>query len=462
MNFDEILSQFSFRNLIDVLLVAVLIYQAAKLLRSSRAWQVTIGMLMIVFAYWFSGALELETINWVISRFFSYLIIVVIVLFQDDIRRLLTQFGSGQFVSGIEERSGLQVIDEMMAAAQKLSHERLGGLVVFERGIGLERLYFHSVRLESLISEQLLISIFQSFSPLHDGAVIVRRNRIICASAHLPLSKNPRLGKKLGTRHSAAVGISEQSDAVVLVVSEETGGISIAVEGELLRQPSVEAARTRLVEYLLPKRSLSATQRFLEGNVLAGINIMWLSLRRNVKGEKRYGGPERRMSVGRRPRKAGDSGYSSAEGPSSLLPAKGTALELRFPGVPPQVTHVEGSGGAVQPLTLNLSGSLVDSGSRSGSSASGSQEVSDERNATGRGSEIEENRPSALKQSLAAAALDEESDSLFPVPEAPTPLPAELNADNAVSVDELTELDVEEVEERKNGDDSSETKGGSR
>lgn len=445
MNLDETLSQISVRNAIDILLVALLIYQIMAMLRGSRAAQVVLGMLVIVGAYAISSVFDLETINWIISKFYSYLIIVVIVLFQDDIRRLLTRFGSGEFVSEVEARSGLVVIDEVMSAAQKLSHERLGALVVFERAIGLERLYFHSVGLEAVVSEQLLISVFQSFSPLHDGAVIIRRNRIVCAAAHLPLSKNPRLGKKLGTRHSAAVGISEQTDAVVLVVSEETGGISIAVDGELLRQPSVDVARARLAELLLPKRNPSAFQRFLEGNVLAGVNIILLTLRRGVRGKQRYSGPERRQG-GRRSAYSTDMNSSYPHGPEGSS-NEGLVFDMRFPGAAPEIAVVDSSRVA-QPVSISAMSKSDDAGRGGGSF--GRDDDQEEETVISSVEDLEaeeESRPSALEQSLAAAALDEEHGRLFLAPEHPTPPPREVSLATSMVMEPEPEQSKKEKDE---------------
>ncbi len=249
----DLLLNLGWRTMLDILLVGVLFYQIIAMLKGTRAAQVLIGMLFIFLAYVLSSLLELETLNWIISKFYSSFIFVVIVLFQDDIRRLLTRFGRGPFVSGLDENSGLRVIDEVVNAAKYLSHDRIGALVVFERGIGLDRLYDHAVRVEALVSEQLLICIFQSFSPLHDGAVIIQKNRMSCASAQLPLSKNPTFSKKLGTRHSAAVGIAEETDAVVLVVSEETGHISVAWDGQLQKQGNIDAVRRTLISLLMPQ-----------------------------------------------------------------------------------------------------------------------------------------------------------------------------------------------------------------
>jgi diadenylate cyclase len=248
----EFFANLGWRTALDVFLVAVLFYQIIALLKGTRATQVLVGLLVIFLAYLLSSILGLETLNWIIGKFYSSFIFVVIVLFQDDIRRLLTRFGRGPFVSGLDEVSGFRVIDEIVNAAKYLSHDRIGALIVFERGIGLDKLYDHAVRIDSLVSEQILVCIFQSFSPLHDGAVIVQKNRLTCASAQLPLSKNANFSKKLGTRHSAGVGISEETDAVVLIVSEETGTISIAADGLLHKQANIESVRRSLIHFLMP------------------------------------------------------------------------------------------------------------------------------------------------------------------------------------------------------------------
>jgi diadenylate cyclase len=273
--------------MIDISLVAVLFYQIISMLRGTRAAQVLIGMLVIFVAYVFSNLLQFETLHWIISKFYSSFIIVVIVLFQDDIRRLLSRFGKGPFFTGIEVRSGTLIIEEVMSAAKSLSHERIGALIVFERSIGLDKLYDHSVQLNALVSEQLLISIFQSFSPLHDGAVIIQKNRISCASAQLPLSKNPLFSKKMGTRHSAAVGISEETDAVVVVISEETGGISIAWEGNLQKQTSADSTKKMLNTLLLPRGERNVVAIWLEDELFFSLHKMLLILKNQFSFRKK-------------------------------------------------------------------------------------------------------------------------------------------------------------------------------
>ncbi|BBH52325.1 diadenylate cyclase CdaA [Fluviispira sanaruensis] len=269
MNFlESIKTILSWRSIVDIAIVATLFYNIISILKGTRAAQVLIGMLVIFIAFVISSSLQFETIHWIISKFYASFIIVVIVLFQDDIRRLLTRVGRGPFVTGLDVLSGTHIIEEVTNAAKSLSHERIGALIVFERSVGLDKLYDHSVKLDAIVSEQLLSSIFQSFSPLHDGAVIIQKTRINCASAQLPLSKNPRFSKKMGTRHSAAVGISEETDAVVLVVSEETGNISIAWEGNLQKQSSVEAARKMLSVLLIPRGQKSNIVYWIENKVI--------------------------------------------------------------------------------------------------------------------------------------------------------------------------------------------------
>ena len=300
MLFADHLQQMNWRVFLDIFFVAIICYQVMNMLRGTRAVQVLIGIIIIFIAYAMSGYLELNTLNWIISKFYSSIIVVVIVLFQDDLRRLLTRVGRGPFIQGMDEDIGVRAIDEAINAARTLSHERAGAIIVFERGIGLDWLYDHSVKLDSLVSEQILLSIFQSFSPLHDGAVIIQKGRLSCASAQLPLSKNPSFSKKMGTRHSAAVGISEETDAVVLVVSEETGNISVAWDGQMQRQPNADITRMLLMSLLIPQTREKATGLLRYTQPIK--NWWWelLSGSSSKKPKKEFGGNTRRPALGER------------------------------------------------------------------------------------------------------------------------------------------------------------------
>jgi diadenylate cyclase len=300
MLFADSMQQLNWRILLDIGLVAVLCYQIMNVLRGTRAAQVLVGIIIIFIAYALSGYLELNTLNWIISKFYSSIIVVVIVLFQDDLRRLLTRVGRGPFIQGMDEDIGVRAIDEAINAARTLSHERAGAIIVFERGIGLDRLYDHSVKLDALVNEQILLSIFQSFSPLHDGAVIIQKGRISCASAQLPLSKNPSFSKKMGTRHSAAVGISEETDAVVLVVSEETGNISVAWDGQMQRQPNADVTRRLLINLLIPQ-TREKTTGFVRYSQVAK-QLWWRIVTGNPEGKQKveFGSNTRRAAWGER------------------------------------------------------------------------------------------------------------------------------------------------------------------
>jgi diadenylate cyclase len=435
MIFRDLLAQFTVRNVIDIVLVAVFFYQIIAMMRGTRAAQVVVGLLVIFIAYAFSSLMELETLYWIISKFYASFIVVVIVLFQDDIRRILTRFGRGPFVAGLEEGSGFGVIEEVMSSARHLSHERLGAILVFERGIGLDRLYDHAIRLDALVSEQLLISIFQSFSPLHDGAVIIQKNRILCASAHLPLSKTPGTGKKTGTRHSAATGISEQTDAVVLVVSEETGAISIAVNGELFRQQSPESAKRVLTQLLIPQKRVSRVAEFFQGGLFADINVMWLKMRARFGG-KPYVGAERRSRSSERRYGSSASWIPSAEALQAVerenrLAANEVRLNLRFPGGAPQRKSMQTSGGTLIFSKQNLAGSQVASApprtSEALSSSSARMDLGEIQNADG-GQSAPLESDSVMVQNEAAAAISHlsEEDRLVP-PEPPASPPCDVS-----------------------------------
>jgi diadenylate cyclase len=456
MALKDILSQITLRNIFDITIVAVLFYQIIAMLKGTRAAQIVVGLLVIFIAYALSSLLEFETLYWIISKFYASFIIVVIVLFQDDIRRLLTRFGKTPFVGGLEEGSGLSVIEEVVSSAKNLSHERLGAIMVFERGIGLERLYDHAVRLDALVSEQLLLSIFQSFSPLHDGAVIIQKNRILCASAHLPLSKttpNALTGKKMGTRHSAATGISEQTDAVVLVVSEETGAISIASNGELYRQQSPEAAKRMLTQLLVPQKRSSRIAVFLENRIFYSWNVFVLRARAFVSG-KPYKGPERRSRTGSERRNMHTSAWTpnrdtmTAVERENRLASNELRMSLRFPGSVPKRRTFQSTGGVVVLSSPEKSAAhskerdvpMSESPMESADVSVPPQPLSEEPVS------IPLEAPSVIEQNEAAAALSQFGpEERFVPPEPPMPPPRDVSI-GGVSLNPPVELDDENRE----------------
>jgi diadenylate cyclase len=216
---------------IDILLVAFLIYQALVIVRGTRAWHILIGILTVGGIYYISEWFQLDTLHGLLSQLVPYAGFAIIVLFQSEIRRTLARIGRRRLLSLGYRRA--EHTEDILLAINRLSHEKTGALVVMERDIGLRTFIESGVRLDAHVSRDLLLSIFHPGSALHDGSVIVRKDRVAAAACFLPLSTNPALSSKLGTRHRAAIGITEETDCLALVVSEETGRISVAAFGEM-------------------------------------------------------------------------------------------------------------------------------------------------------------------------------------------------------------------------------------
>ena len=259
-----IFSQMRWQDLVDIILVAFVIYQLLLLVRGTRAMHVLIGLLVILALLALSRWMELMTVNWIISSFLSSLLLVLVILFAGDIRRALARLGQGAWnVSGPDSTS---VVEAALRAAATLASTKTGALIVFERRIGLAEYHESAVALNGEVSQELLVQIFQTSGPLHDGPVIIGGDRIIAARCILPLSATVRLVKHLGTRHRAALGLSEETDAVCLVVSEERGWMSLAVGGELHTDLDSNELRSRLhrlmkVEKLINFNLLSRLKR---------------------------------------------------------------------------------------------------------------------------------------------------------------------------------------------------------
>jgi len=241
-------------DLADLLVVSVLVYEVLKLIRGTRAVQMAAGASIIVALYYGSHWGHLETVNWLIRNLFGYVVFAVIVLFQSDIRRALAHFGRAPFFRIFSRNVEVEEsIEELAVAASLLSSQRIGAIIAIERQIGLRNYIEGGIRLDAVLSYDLLQSIFLPSSPLHDGAVIVQENRVAAAACFLPLTVNPKLSKTLGSRHRAAIGLTEENDAVAIVVSEETGRISIVVDGDIERGLDAETLRARLRSLILQR-----------------------------------------------------------------------------------------------------------------------------------------------------------------------------------------------------------------
>jgi diadenylate cyclase len=238
------------RNALDIALVFVIVYVVLKLLRGTRAVPTVVGLVIVALLYWLALAQDLATLEFVLRSGIFYIGVLIIVLFQSEIRQALIYFGNRlQFPIFRRQRDGLgeTIYDEIVLAATTLSTEKTGALIVIERDVGLRNFTDSGVKLDSEISYDLLVTIFNPSTPLHDGAVVIRNERIAAASVFLPLTKNPNISRELGTRHRAAIGITENSDAISIVVSEETGLITFVEEGKFRRNLDTKGLRRRLL-----------------------------------------------------------------------------------------------------------------------------------------------------------------------------------------------------------------------
>jgi len=240
------LEKFSWLSLIDVFIVSALIYQILLLIRGTRAVQMALGLGFLVIFFYISRWLHLEVVQWILTNILPYFVFGIIVLFAAEIRRALASIGKNPLIRRFSEDPLRESYDEIVLAATTLASQRIGGLIVIERDIGLKNYIESGVAVDAALSYDLLVTIFSPGAPLHDGAVIIRKDRITAAACFLPLTVNPKLSKELGTRHRAAIGVTEESDAIVIVVSEETGIISMVVGGQIERNLDGESLAASL------------------------------------------------------------------------------------------------------------------------------------------------------------------------------------------------------------------------
>ena len=246
----------SWWDLVDILVVSVLIYELLKLIRGTRAVQMALGGGVLVALFYGSRWAHLETVNWLIRNLVGYLVFAVIVLFQSDIRRALAHLGRAPFFRYFAKpESAEESIEELVVAASMLSTQRIGAIIALERQIGLRNYIEGGIPIDAVLTYDLLLSVFQPSSPLHDGAVIVQDDRVAAAACFLPLTVNPKLSKELGSRHRAALGLTEENDSVAIVVSEENGIISVVADGQIERGLNADALRARLRSLVLQRRA---------------------------------------------------------------------------------------------------------------------------------------------------------------------------------------------------------------
>lgn len=248
-------------SLLDIVLVAITIYYVLRLLRGTRAIQLIKGLLVLGVLIVFAGGLKLAAFNWLLRQALLPGVIALIILFQPELRLALEQIGRGHILgaglTSLRREQITRLVDELVQSASQLSRERIGGLIVIEREVGLNDVVQTGRRLEAIASADLLRTVFHPGTPLHDLATVVRGDRVVAAGCLLPLTERRDVRGLLGTRHRAALGLSETTDAVVIVVSEETGAISLAVDGKLFSGLTAEVLRQRLLGILAPAQRVS-------------------------------------------------------------------------------------------------------------------------------------------------------------------------------------------------------------
>ncbi len=237
---------FRWHDAIDILIVAVILYQVLQLIRGTRAMQMLTGLGILGIAYFLSSSMELFTAHWILTSFFDYLFILVIVLFQDDFRRALTFVGRNPFFTQVSQEEEDELVEELISAAFQLAKLRKGSLIVLERETGLKNFMDTGSHIDANIRSEVIVALFQENSPVHDGALIVSRGRMASIGCFLPLTKEVNLDKTYGTRHRAAIGLTEETDAVVILVSEEARQVHLVEGGKIISNLDAQKLRELL------------------------------------------------------------------------------------------------------------------------------------------------------------------------------------------------------------------------
>lgn len=251
---ERFLSQLRWQDLIDVIVVSYIIYKVFFLVKGTRAARMLIGVGVLLAFSLISRFFELYTLDWLIQSFWTQIVIVLIILFQPEIRKALAQMGETSLLHRFSSAEEMKTIEEIVKASQSLANRKIGALIVFERDVSLSDYIEIGVPLDAKVTKELLISIFHPTSPIHDGAVIIKGNKILAAGCFLPIKLGAELSKTYGTRHRAALGITEETDAVAVIVSEETGTVSLAFNGQLESNLDMEKLRNRLTNLFTTPR----------------------------------------------------------------------------------------------------------------------------------------------------------------------------------------------------------------
>ncbi len=244
----EILKHLRWQDILDILLIAIILYRLLLIIKGTKAVRILIGLIVLLVAFLFSGYIGLYTMDWLIQSLWAQIVLAIVILFQPEIRRALAQMGEARFFPSFTSAEELKSLEEIVKASVALSNRKIGALIVIERNTSLKDFIEIGSPLDARVSRELILSIFHPTSPIHDGALVIRGNRIVAAGCFLPLTLSAALSKAYGTRHRAGIGLSEETDAIVIIISEETGIIATAVGGKLEQNVDMGALRDFLAD----------------------------------------------------------------------------------------------------------------------------------------------------------------------------------------------------------------------
>jgi diadenylate cyclase len=251
----EFFRQLRWQDIVDVVLMSIIIYRLLLLVKGTKAAHMLMGLGVLVLASVLSRYFELYTVDWLIQSFWAQIVLAVIILFQPEIRRALAQMGETKFLHTLTSAEELKSLDEIVKATIALSNRKIGALITIERDTILREFVEMGTPLDAKVTKEIILSIFHPTSPIHDGALVIKGNRIVAAGCFLPITMGPDISKAFGTRHRAGLGLSEETDAVVIVVSEETGDISMAMDGKLETHFDMGTLRDVLTDLFTTKKS---------------------------------------------------------------------------------------------------------------------------------------------------------------------------------------------------------------
>jgi diadenylate cyclase len=250
----EFLRQLRWQDFVDIILMSIIFYRLLLIIKGTKAVQMLIGLGVLLFASIVSRYVELYTVDWMIQSFWAQIVIAIIILFQPEIRRALAQMGEAHFLQTLTSAEELRSLEEIVRASVALSNRKIGALIVVERDTSLKDFVEIGTQLDAKVSKELLLSIFHPTSPIHDGAVVIKGNRVVAAGCFLPITLSSDISRALGTRHRAGVGLTEETDAVGIIISEETGSISLAMNGKLESPFDMTTLRSVLTKLFAEKK----------------------------------------------------------------------------------------------------------------------------------------------------------------------------------------------------------------